>query len=304
LAEKYIFAGPPDSSSIFALIKELKKTKIDIDTEAVAVSLKLNHQLMDQVHRLIDNVIIEPKAKLPCYLITYPQNPIFRGRRKILDRMSEALKPIPGKLMSYALYGLGGVGKTQLALEFAYSHLEWFKAIFWISAPSRAKLAQGILDAAQELGFTDTGVSLDENKAIKNMMSWLASCNDNWLIIFDNADDLDVLTPCWPAAKQGAILVTSRDPAVLQRTWKGERINSMEVQDAKDMFFSAVEQRIARNEHAESSVERIIQELGMPILINIVCTGGLILINRVSTACNYLCRPNHCTDRVRLIRLC
>ncbi|KAH6983503.1 hypothetical protein BKA56DRAFT_672173 [Ilyonectria sp. MPI-CAGE-AT-0026] len=197
--KRYKIAWPPDSCAIFGCIEVLKSRKADVDADAIAVSVKQNSLLMEKVRMLMDKVVIEPKAKLPCHLLTYPENPGFPGREQTLNRMMNALKLTPGKLKSYVLFGLNGVGKTQLAIKFAYSHLDMFKA-------------------TQRLGFVDSSMAIDQDKAIKDFAPWLRSCDDEWLIVFDNVDDFKLLTPYWPLAKNGSILVTSRDPAVLQRT--------------------------------------------------------------------------------------
>jgi hypothetical protein len=77
----------------------------------------------------------------------------------------------------------------------------------------------------------------------------------------------------------------------------------MDTQDAKEVFFSAVEQRITRNEHSEGSVEMIVQELGTPMLISSGFIWGIPLTNKVFTACNHLGSPNHRPNPVRLNRL-
>ena len=224
--------------------------------------MKQYHDLMERAHTFMNRVVIQPKANLPCYLLAYPENLGFRGKRQTLDRIAYALKPNSGQLKSYALYGLAGVGKTQLALKFAYSHLHLFKAIFWIAAETKGKLTQGLCDAAQQLGFVDSRTIVDQDSAIRDFMSWLRSCDDEWLIIFDNVNDFKILTPYWPCAKSGSILTTSRDPASLQRTSIGERVDSMEPSDAKEMFFTAIEHNVPRNEGNEHLAEQILHELG------------------------------------------
>lgn len=267
MVERYVLGGPPDPATIFNLVKDLKRIQAEVEAEAVAVSIRQNHQLMEQVRAFVDRVVIEPTPKLPCHLLTYPENQGFRGRKETLDRISDSLKPSQQTLKSYALYGLGGVGKTQLALKFAYSNLDVFRAIFWIPAQTTGKLTQGLFDAAEQLGLVDTSAIIDEDKGVKDFMSWLRSCDVDWLMVFDNADDIKVLAPYWPSAKHGSILVTSRDPAILQRTRHGERVDSMDVDDAKDMFFGAIEPHLQRTEDSERLSEGILNDLGKSMTV-------------------------------------
>ncbi|KAK7413382.1 hypothetical protein QQX98_007759 [Neonectria punicea] len=89
---------------------------------------------------------------------------------------------------------------------------------------------------------------------------------EEWLIVFDNADDIELLLHYWPAANNGSILVTSRDPAVTRRTHEGERVESMVLDDAKDMFFSAINKLVMRNEHTDQLGEKILLELDVTSL--------------------------------------
>ena len=75
-------------------------------------------------------------ATLPCNTLPVAQNQRFYGREDILRRLEEHLTPADtsSRLSSIALYGLGGIGKTQIALAYAYQSLDSLDAIFWISA--------------------------------------------------------------------------------------------------------------------------------------------------------------------------
>ncbi|KAF5712823.1 TPR [Fusarium mundagurra] len=275
--KRYLVGGPPEPSAIHNLISILENSKSEVEAEAIAVSIKQNHQIKEKLHLFMDSVSIKPKGRLPCHMLPYPENRGFRGRADILHRMEQSLKPRPNELRTYALYGFGGVGKTQLALQFAYKRADVFNAIFWISAESSGKINQGILDAAEELGLFEPGESsVDQDKAVKTFLSWLRDSDATWLIIFDNTDDVKLLKNYWPAAKKGSILVTSRDPAILLRTPNGERVDSMSPLDAKDMFFSAVESNVIRDEENDSLAGTLLQELGyLPLAIR--AAAGIII---------------------------
>jgi hypothetical protein len=75
----------------------------------------------------------------------------------------------------FSLYGLGGVGKTQIALEYLYSHMEDFPVIFWISAESPSKIAQDIREAIAKLGLI-SAISTDDDRTItQTFKNWLQS---------------------------------------------------------------------------------------------------------------------------------
>lgn len=133
-------------------------------------------------------------------------------------------------LTTFALCGLGGVGKTQVAIEFSLRNKNQFDAIFWVYADTEGKLAAGFSDIAVALGLAD---ELDVGNKVVNrdrVIEWLnrphrrsreehddneysvGSDDAKWLLIFDNADDPELLIDYWPVAGSGCILITSRDP--------------------------------------------------------------------------------------------
>lgn len=179
----------------------------------------------------------ERAVRLPCYLLRpHTQNPMFHGRQDILTQVNIALAlTLEGthrasltSLRSFALCGLGGVGKTQIAVEYAFSRKHSYDAVFWVQASSIAKLDESFTQISVELGLEDALKAGDRVVSRNIVMSWLANPIKNinsdenaatsqdkaitWLMVFDNADDLELLHDYWPTSKNGAVLVTSRDP--------------------------------------------------------------------------------------------
>ncbi len=126
------------------------------------------------------------------------------------------------QLRSFAICGLGGMGKTELVIEYAYSRREQFDAIFWLGADDSKILASNFAQIAEQLGLEDDLSDLAASRDI--VMGWLArplksmsrpdtpENTARWLVIFDNVDNLDVLSDYWPKFGRGSVLVTSRDP--------------------------------------------------------------------------------------------
>ena len=83
-------------------------------------------------------------------MVPYQRNVHFTGREKLLATVhNELSKELPQRWNHrLALYGLGGVGKTQLALEYAYSHKENYHGVYWLSAVSQATLFSGFTEIA------------------------------------------------------------------------------------------------------------------------------------------------------------
>jgi hypothetical protein len=173
------------------------------------------------------------KDILPCYYIPFGLNERFIGRETELRKLAEALEPKKSNTpnRSFALYGMGGVGKTTIALQYANNARNLYDAIFWISADNMIKMTQDFLEVAQKLDLVPKDrKSEDANAAMVKVKTWLNETSKlasssllairlennykldcKWLVVFDNADDLEVLTHAWPGQAPGSILVTSRD---------------------------------------------------------------------------------------------
>jgi hypothetical protein len=88
-------------------------------------------------------------------MIPYCQNERFFGREAILDALSKALDlaRLPKRQSKFALYGFGGCGKTQIALEYVYRHYDQYETILWISSSSVEKIEKDFAEAAFLLGL-------------------------------------------------------------------------------------------------------------------------------------------------------
>jgi tetratricopeptide (TPR) repeat protein len=107
---------------------------------------------------------------------------------------------------------LGGVGKTQTALEYAHQHLDEYDYVFWVSAASQETLLSGYVTIAGLLNLSEAGAR-DQALAVAAVQRWFGS-HGRWLIILDNADDLAMAREFLPPAKGGHALLTSRAGAV------------------------------------------------------------------------------------------
>ena len=111
--------------------------------------------------------------------------------------------------MAGALYGLGGVGKTQLALEYAHRHAQDYDLIWWIPSENPLTIPATLARLASRLGLPTQG---DQEDVAASALDGLRG-RDRWLLVFDNAEQPDELTRWQPAGGAGQVLVTSRSPA-------------------------------------------------------------------------------------------
>ncbi|KAF4841037.1 hypothetical protein CGCSCA4_v009698 [Colletotrichum siamense] len=147
----------------------------------------------------------------PIFLVPYTENPDFVGRSEILERVkdlfghSDTYHLTGSKSRSrVALHGLGGVGKTQIALAYCYWFKEIFQdaSVFWIHASNVERFQKAFSDIAQECeipGYKDKEV--DISSLVKG---WLENKRrGRWLLVIDNADDTEVFFPANPTAEAG-----------------------------------------------------------------------------------------------------
>jgi len=103
---------------------------------------------------------------------------------------------------------MGGIGKTQTAVEYAYRYGNEYDAVFWISAEKAEDIDSGFVQIATLLGLPEADCP-DSQVAVGAAMQWLAE-NGKWLLVFDNADEPTLLEGYMNPAYQGHILITSR----------------------------------------------------------------------------------------------
>jgi hypothetical protein len=161
---------------------------------------------LDQVEATY-TLVIDPEAAhrppAPVFNLPFPRNPFFTGREDQLEAIHLALTS-RGRA---ALSGLGGIGKTQTALEYAYRHQSEYDHVFWVRAEQETELITGYVALAKALQIP--GHQQEDQQAVVALMKqWLAT-HDRWLLVLDNADDLRQLRPYLPTTS-GHILLTTR----------------------------------------------------------------------------------------------
>src|SRR5579859_5509385 len=102
---------------------------------------------------------LEPKH-VPIFIVPYPHNPQFTGRSDILTAIHNHLvvNSRQGFTASYALHGLGGVGKTQIAIEYAYEHKSDFNIICWLHANDWNTLVNSYVQLSKIPELTSLGI--------------------------------------------------------------------------------------------------------------------------------------------------
>ena len=146
----------------------------------------------------------------PFWYLPYPRNPFFTGRGDLLLRLHDLLKSSSGQ--SVTLCGMGGIGKTQAALEYAYRYADEYQAILWLHAETAESLAASYLTLADLLKLPACQ-EREQARIVAAVQAWLAARRD-WLLIVDNVEDLELVKRALPPILHGSLLLTARQQAL------------------------------------------------------------------------------------------
>jgi tetratricopeptide (TPR) repeat protein len=182
------------------------------------------------------------------------ENDLRELRNRLSARGSVVISALP-----VALQGMGGIGKTQLALEYAHRFKASYDVTWWISAGRVAFVDTQLGDLGRQMGV-GVGAAPDAARAVLEALSRADSPRRRWLLIYDNAEDIEKVNEFMPSGG-GHVIITSRNSAWADRT-DTMQIDVFKRQESMDHFFRRV---------AEISVEearRLAERLGdLPIAV-------------------------------------
>lgn len=178
------------------------------ESKTLVLELARSLRLDDQETRQLLEASLTALA--PYWSVPLPRNMFFTGREEVLQVLHTQLKGRQAVALtqSSALHGLGGVGKTQIALEYAYCHALEYSAVFWIGAETDEHVVASLLRVAGVLGIAQRD-EMKQQHVVAAVQHWLAT-HGQWLLIWDNIEDLDLLHRFLPTSRRGANLLTTR----------------------------------------------------------------------------------------------
>ncbi|KAK6356806.1 hypothetical protein TWF718_001147 [Orbilia javanica] len=253
-----------------------------------------------------------------------PRNDNFCGREEELSKVHnyfiKSTRPMDTPFM-FALTGTGGMGKTQIAVEYTYRHHRNHTAIFWVSAASEDTIRTSFIRIMQRIVEEQTRIVwpestpdydligsklsipglLDERGIFKTepkivtlviireaLFHWLQlPGNNKWLLIFDNADDLEGfdIQNHFPNHGGGAILITSRRPEISYGSAKQADLDGLDKEAAVKLLL-----RLARMPESTEAIKQevitLVEKLGfMPLAIS---HAGCFMYETKASAQEYL----------------
>ncbi len=197
------------------LLKELSqeissrsnKINVKIDASNAVVSGEVTGVKVTQMTRN------SPAERLPEQWNVPPKNNNFIGRRKLLKQLEDHFSQKTTPAILTACHGLGGIGKTQVALEFVWQHYKKYNGVVWFNAESRDRLQNDYISLGRELNIICDDDNINTEERARYVKHWLQHpSRDGWLLVNDNADNYKSIRELLPT-KGGKILITSRHTA-------------------------------------------------------------------------------------------
>jgi hypothetical protein len=198
--QEAIVSDPAQKFTLAEQIEEAKSKIAELETHVNAQSAALGPGT-----RWVSNV-------------PFARNPYFTGRDDLLREIHERLKTGGATRRTEALTGLGGIGKTQTAIEYGHRYADDYDCVWWVRAEDPATLAADYADLARELAL-EAMQSKELKDRVQAVRAWFDQ-HDRWLLVFDNAPDAKSISEYRPRLARGHVLVTSRDAS-----WAGVAVS-------------------------------------------------------------------------------
>lgn len=195
----------------------------------------------------------------------------FIGREALLEELKKQLhnqnfdagKNVNTSSFNVAVCaGLGGIGKTQLALQYIHNSKHFYKLKAWFAAENINQLKQEYIDFAWALGYRDRGPSFEN--AFIYIKEWLSK-NPEWLLVYDSVNSYEEIKDFLPAMSGGNVILTTRQQN-WPNTFKKLNIELMTEKESMDLIQSIVSQKTQPD---EETVKHLVRTLGyLPLALS------------------------------------
>jgi len=202
------------------------------------------------------------------FLLNIGENCDFVGREYLLEELEQEIEKGKDRLNIIVLYGTGGMGKTQLALKYIYQQYQNYSSVFFVNTASVQTTILGFIQIMRRLvrrhgqisnDYVHIGQLLDmagkldpagcftvtpeeEQHVVSAVKQWFsAPGNTNWLLVFDNLDDPDLvdIEKYVPSCNHGTVIITSRRRDCVRQGRRGLEVQQMHLIESIQLLLSA-----------------------------------------------------------------
>jgi tetratricopeptide (TPR) repeat protein len=163
-------------------------------------------------HKLTSGFVPVQQPQSPLYLVPHRRNPFFTDRVETLTALHTYFAAGPShQTRTQALYGLGGMGKTLLAIEYSSRYQHEYQAVLWLHSTPRELFQNDLLTLTAQLGIPIDELT-DEQERLKALKRWLQQ-HERWLLVLDKLDDFSSIDQFVPTHSNGHVLVITQSQA-------------------------------------------------------------------------------------------
>ncbi|KAJ7445461.1 hypothetical protein FB451DRAFT_1433230 [Mycena latifolia] len=213
-----------------------RSSEVSAHTRAYLATEDAKSKLRGTVGVILNPVV--PMSEVPAYLKVCPSPSVrFTGREDILQKMSEYFDTSIGRRHIFLLHGLGGSGKSQIAFKFVEQSTSMpesrFPDVYFVDSSSQQTIENDLVTLA---------LTKKVGKTFQDSLRWLSNQHTEWLIVFNNADDVNLnLGQYFPSGSHGNILVTSRNPDLRQLAQAAHKVEEMALEEATNLLLSVAQ---------------------------------------------------------------
>ena len=266
-------------------ISQLKEKQSDLNTTVSTITddqarltedmgaLKMEHSQLDARVKALENGSFKTtNAKI---FQVPSRNRCFCGRDRELEAIAAQLKYSQNGCIHSAICGLGGVGKTSLAVEFLWQQKgEYPGGIFWISGENNDLFQRSVCEMARQIGTFEN----DFDNSLSSTLEWLGKREELWCLVVDNLDELEMsremrklLTGHWKHVARGHIIITTRREVseVGEDTGIDEQccIDLKCLTEEEGIYF--LRKRTGKDEGEDNDLRELVRELGgLPLALD------------------------------------
>jgi len=203
------------------------------------------------------------------FFLNVGENCDFVGREYLLEELEQEIEKGKDRRNIIVLYGTGGMGKTELALKYVYQQYRNYSSVFFVNAASVQTTVLGFTQIMQRLvqrhgQISDDYVQIgrllgmagkldpagcftltsepEEQHVVHAVQQWFsAPGNTNWLLVFDNLDDPDLvdIEKYVPSCNHGTVIITSRRRDCVRQGRRGLEVQQMHPMESIQLLLSA-----------------------------------------------------------------